>query len=108
MGIFGHFHIGQLSVTELDVDVVANLAVSGKIGWRLVGGDGKDLKLPPQDGGEKAVEGLPGVRGIPGEDGFKDVVVADIGDVGVVGKLDCFHKISCPIYGPEMCGASYF
>jgi hypothetical protein len=79
--LLGHFYIGQLAVTELDVDVITDLAVSGEIGRGLVGGDGKDLKLPPQNGGEKAVEGLPGVGGIPGKDGLKDVVVADIGDV---------------------------
>jgi hypothetical protein len=92
MGIIGHLDIGQFAVIEFDVDVVADLAVPGEIGWGLVGDDGKNFKLPPQNGGKKAVEGLPGFGDIPGEDGHKDLVFADIGDIVIVKKLNGLHS----------------
>jgi hypothetical protein len=83
VGVFGHLNVGALTVFQLDVDVVTDLPVRWGIRRRFVGFDGEDLNLSVENGGKEPVEGLSGRRGIPGKDGLKDQVVADIGDIDI-------------------------
>jgi hypothetical protein len=68
------------------LDVVTDLAVREGGDRGLVEGEGKDLDIPADEGGEEALEGTLGEGVVLGKGGFEDIVPGDVDDIVVRGE----------------------